>query len=133
MARASTATPRGSKSSSNIDPLMRRRLSPEKDPKTPPRKGPGSQPVRGEYGRNLGSAGSPHISMVDSKLLSNFYRADPTAINRERFREYHTFKDVQSHSNKSHIFLAGVDNSTYPKHGVMETDMSRTIQHMKNK
>ncbi len=129
----STATSRGSTSSSKTDPLIRRRLSPHKDPRTPPRKGPGSVPSRGEYRRNLGSTGSPHISMVDSKLLSNFYRADPTSMNRERFNEYHTFKDLQSHSNIGNMFLAGVDKSSVPKHGVIETDMSRTIQQMNSK
>ena len=42
----------------------------------------------GPQGKSVGSAGTPHLCQADSKLLNEFYRADPVELKKERQAEY---------------------------------------------
>ena len=42
----------------------------------------------GPKGKSVGSIGTPHICQADSKLLNEFYRADPVELKKERQAEY---------------------------------------------
>jgi len=114
-------------------PINQRRLHPDQDPRTPPRRGPGSRPSQGEYFRSVGSSGSPHILNTDSKLARNWFRADDANLNRERFQEYHTDKN---HKHiKNNIFLAGATgpDQRYPNHGILQADMQVTANMLHKK
>ena len=107
-------------------PLTRRRLSPEKDPRTPPRKGPGSRPTQGEYGRSVGSIGTPYILNADSYLARNFFRADDPQINKERWKESHEIKNPKTFKND--LFLAGKDSTLKcPQRSVIQSDMAASL------
>lgn len=107
-------------------PISRRRLHPDIDPRTPPKRGPGARPSKGEIFRSVGSSGTPHFNNTDTKLARNWFRADDADLNRQRFQEYHSEKHHKHVKNAVFMGDGSGGLSKTPSTGIMQADMAVT-------